>query len=291
MITARSNSIQVGLPRELCDTTTADAASRPWRTAFYKTPIAGIVVVRRDNLDGDAQADRVNHGGPDKAVCVYSADHFSYWQAVMAELLAADGAGDLRSGGVARSGDRAIAQLAAHGVATDALSPGAFGENFTVAGLTEADVCIGDVWRMGEGRGAGGAGRRMRNSEATGAVFQMSQPRQPCWKMARRWGVKTLPARVIESGKTGWYFRVALEGVVAAGMQHTLVERPCPEWTVERANWVMHHEKGDRAAAARLAAATCLSESWGEELRRRSRRAIAMRPIRVGCACHHGAVG
>ncbi len=223
----RLASIQVGGPREHGGAEIASAAGeRPWSTGFYKTPVGGSVVARRTNLDGDAQADLMNHGGVDKAVCVYSLDHYAYWRGV----------------------------LAAHGIERDAVTPGAFGENFSIEGLVEADVCIGDVWRIGD------------------AAFQISQPRQPCWKLARRWGIKTLAAQVIETGKTGWYLRVLEEGPVAAGMAISLAERPCPEWTVARANWVMHEAKGDREAARALAAVVWLSQSWRVEMRRRAHR-------------------
>ena len=118
-------------------------------------------------IEGDGQADLVNHGGVDKAICVYPLAHYPHWQ----EMIGRE------------------------------LSPAAFGENFTVDGLTEADVCIGDTWRVGED-----------------VLVQVSQPRQPCWKLARRWQRKTLALEVQESGKTGWYFRVLEEGTVQAGM-------------------------------------------------------------------------
>lgn len=224
VVHGRLSSIQVGSPRAYGgDANASEAGERPWTTGFYKTSVVGPVVARRTNLDGDAQADLVNHGGIDKAVCVYSLDHYDYWRGVFA-------------------GSK---------IERDAVMPGAFGENFSVEGLTETDVCIGDVWRIG------------------GATFQVSQPRQPCWKLARRWGIKTLAAQVIETGKTGWYLRVLEEGTVAAGMEIVLVERPCPEWTVARANWVMHEAKGDRESARDLAAVEWLSESWRAELQKR----------------------
>ena len=77
--------------------------------------------------------------------------------------------------------------------------PGAFGENLHVSGLTEADVCIGDRWAVGT------------------ALFEVSQPRQPCWKVEHRWGRDGLVARMEETGRTGWYLRVVTPGVVAAG--------------------------------------------------------------------------
>lgn len=207
-------SVQVGTPRILG---TGESADRPWTTGFIKTAVAGPVWLGRTNLTGDGQADLVNHGGPDKAVCVYPAVHYPYWRAELGL----------------------------------ALECGAFGENFTVAGLAEADVCIGDVWSVG------------------GALVQVSQPRQPCWKLARRWAVKDFALRVQQTGRTGWYFRVLREGLVEAGDPLTLVERPEPGWSVARANEVMHHRKTDFALAAELATVPTLSASWRATLQLR----------------------
>lgn len=211
-------SIQVGLPRAFGRADAADPMDREWTTGFWKSPVAGPVRLGRTNLAGDGQADSVNHGGPDKAVNVYPAEHYPFW-----------------------AGDPALAGLAG----------GAFGENFTTAGADEAGVCVGDVFAVGT------------------ATVQVSQPRQPCWKLARRWRVHDLALRVQRTGRTGWYFRVLAEGEVAPGDGLSLVERPHPEWTVAAANGVMHHRKTDRAAAAELAACPALSASWRATLARR----------------------
>jgi len=208
-------SIQVGLPRFRGTPGAADPMDRPWCTGFFKEPVAGPVRVGRTNIVGDGQADLEVHGGPDKAVLAYSADHYPAWRA---ELGLPD------------------------------LPFGAFGENLTVAGLTEADVCVGDVWTAGE------------------VTFEVSQPRQPCWKLARRWKVKTLPATVIETGRSGWYFRVTVEGELTAGAELTLADRPRPTWTVARANTVMHHEKTNPTLSAELASVPELSISWRDTL-------------------------
>jgi MOSC domain-containing protein YiiM len=223
---ARLISVQVGAPREHDNPAASAPNERAWTTGFYKSAVDGPVQVRRTKLVGDGQADLVHHGGADKAVCVYSLDHYGSWRDVFAGA----------------------------GVAFDpptGLAPGAFGENFSVSGWRETDVCVGDVWRIGD------------------AVFQVSQPRQPCWKLARRWNIKTLAAQVIETGKTGWYLRVLEEGIVAAGMEIALVERLYPEWTVERANWVMHKAKEDCDASRNLSAVASLSASWRDELHKR----------------------
>ncbi|ATY85188.1 MOSC domain-containing protein [Kyrpidia spormannii] len=131
------------------------------------------------------------------------------------------------------------------------MEPGGFGENFVVSGMAEPDVCIGDTFRVGE------------------AVVQVSQPRQPCWKLGRRWNLADLPKRAEETGRSGWYFRVLEEGWVAPGQEIVLVDRPFPQWTVARCNEIMHHRRRDRAAAAELDACPALSESWKKTLGQR----------------------
>lgn len=128
------------------------------------------------------------------------------------------------------------------------LPHGAFGENFTTVGLVETDVCIGDTYDIGEAR------------------VQVSQPRQPCWKLARRWQVKDLTAQVERTGYTGFYFRVLKHGRVQAGETFTLQERPFPEWTIALANEIMHHRRSDKDAARDLASCPLLSSSWKDSL-------------------------
>ena len=109
-------SVQVGLPRFHGVAGSAGPLDKPWATAFFKDGVAGPVEVTPAGLVGDGQSDLVNHGGVDKAVLAYSADHYAGW---LAELGLAE------------------------------LPGGAFGENLTVAGLAEGDVCVGDVFRCG----------------------------------------------------------------------------------------------------------------------------------------------
>ncbi len=209
-------SIQVGLPQ----TRGASDATHPmhaqWTSAFIKEPVEGRVFLSQSGLAGDGQADREVHGGPERAVLAYAAAHYPLWRA---ELAMPD------------------------------LPHGAFGENFTVAGLDETTVCIADTLAIG------------------GAIVQMSIPRGPCWKISRCWQREDLLQRVVENGRTGWYLRVLQEGEVWAGANFRWVERPCvgfsiarmvearyhPEAPLEDLQWLANCEWIDEARRERFA--------------------------------------
>jgi MOSC domain-containing protein YiiM len=194
-----------------------DPIDREWTTATYKEPVTGAVWLGREGFEGDEQADRRFHGGVDKAALVYSADHLKPWEKTFF---------------------------------TD-LPYGAFGENISVSGVVEADVCVGDIYTLGEAR------------------VEVSQPRQPCWKQARRWRIHDLVVQMNRTGRTGWYLRVLREGLVKAGDRFVLEERPCSDWTVSRAHQLMHFKKHDSEGARALAACPALSESWRSEMLKR----------------------
>jgi MOSC domain-containing protein YiiM len=204
-------SIQVGMPRIHGDAGAPDSMDQPWRSGFYKNRIAGRVRVSRTNIFGDGQADLKNHGGIDKAILCYSADHYPTWR----ELLN-------------------IADF----------PHGAFGENLTIQNLNESSVCIGDTWRVGD------------------VVLQVSQPRQPCWKLGRRWRMEDLPKRVIENGRSGWYVRVLQEGTIEDGMTMNLIDRPNLDWSIARANRLMFHDRANLGDARELSELRFLSDAW-----------------------------
>lgn len=207
-------SLRVGLPKEYGTPGAKDPMQRPWRTGFIKYAVQGPIFLGRTNLVGDGQADLRFHGGPDKAVCVYPKVRYPYWR----ERLERE------------------------------LPFGSFGENFTVSGLDEESVCIGDIFQVG------------------GALVEVSQPRSPCWKLARRWGEKELAIWVQQTGFTGWYLRVLEEGEVACGQALRLRERPHPEWTILRANSVRYDNDRDLEDAAALGNLSALGESWSTKL-------------------------
>ncbi|MGD8165603.1 MOSC domain-containing protein [Herbiconiux sp. P16] len=153
-------SLNVGLPKDV-----------PWQgetvhTGIYKSPVDGARMVRRLNIDGDGQGDLAGHGGEQRAVFVYQKQSYEHW----AEFLGRDD-----------------------------LTPGSFGENFTVDGLPDDEVCIGDRYRIG------------------GAEFEVTQPRVTCFRVGLRLAEPRMPALLVGHRRPGFYFRVITEGEVRAG--------------------------------------------------------------------------
>jgi MOSC domain-containing protein YiiM len=169
-------------------------------TGGAKKPVLRAVL-RFGNFDGDRQADQLNHGGSEKAVCVYPFDHYPYWN----RQLGRD------------------------------LEPGAFSENLTVSGAIETEVCVGDVFRIGE------------------ATVQVSQPRMPCNKLASKNGSKMLPKLIAKTGYTGFYMRVLSEGLVGAGDGFALVRAHPERITIADVNSIIYEKSYDVALIERLA--------------------------------------
>ena len=122
-------------------------------------------------------------------------------------------------------------------------APGAFGENLASSGMTEHDLCLGDQVRVGS------------------VLLEVSQSRQPCWKLSDRFGVPDMARRVQQTGRTGWYYRVLQTGTLQAGDSFTLIERPWPQWSLARVIAVLYHQPFD-AAVLRDLAALPLTPSW-----------------------------
>ena len=184
-------------------------------SAFAKQPVEERLELTPTGFATDHQADLKNHGGPDKAVCVYPHEHYGHFGAMLGRQL----------------------------------KFAAFGENFTTLGLLESEVCIGDIYTIG------------------GATVQVSQPRQPCFKLGARHGEPQLPVWVQESGLTGFYFRALQVGPVQAGDEFVLQSKG--RITIAEANRVMHRDKQDLGAIRALLAEPALSASWQRSLGRR----------------------
>lgn len=161
-------SINVGLPADV------EWRGKVVRTAVWKRPVSGRVMARRLNLDGDGQGDLAGHGGVHRAVMVYQIASYRYWEQVL---------------------DR---QLTEHGM---------FGENLTVDGLPDDEVCIGDRYRIG------------------GALFEVSQPRVTCYRVGIRMDEPRMPSLLVSHRRPGFYFRVIEEGEIGAGDEIVRVEQ------------------------------------------------------------------
>lgn len=182
-------------------------------SAIRKEAVNDTVFLSLENVAGDEQADKKNHGGPDKAVCVYSYDHYLFWEEELGRRLL----------------------------------PGAFGENITIKGLVENNVHIGDVFQWGE------------------AQVQVSQPRIPCHKLAKRLRVPNMPKKVIERGYTGFYLRVLKEGHVSVEMPLQFITRSS-EISISYINEIYYLNKGNHDLIRNIAAVPELATSWKEML-------------------------
>jgi len=184
-------------------------------SAIGKLPVAHPVAVGAMGLAGDEQADRTVHGGIDKAIHHYPADHYDWWRGHLVDAPLLD-------------------------------APGAFGENISTTGLDEQNVFLGDRFRLGT------------------ALVEVTQARQPCWKLDHRFGTKGVMAQVVKTRRTGWYYRVLEPGEVRAGDTLGLVERPYPEWPLASLfGLLIGGEAKDRPADLRaLRDVPVLAETW-----------------------------
>jgi MOSC domain-containing protein YiiM len=200
-------SVNVARPKEV------RYKRRSVETGIFKEPVEGRTMLRALNLDGDGQADLENHGGPFRAAYVYTHENYDYWRS---ELGLAD------------------------------LPFGRFGENFTVTGMPEDQVHIGDIFRVGE------------------AVVQVTQPRPPCFKLGIRMGMPRFPKLFLASGRVGFYLRVLEEGMVGAGDRIELVEAAEEGMTVREVIKLLYFDKDNKEAALRASKLEALTPLWRE---------------------------
>lgn len=187
-------------------------------SAIDKKPVTQRLWLWPQGLGSDEQGDPRFHGGPERAVHHYPAEHYAYWRQRYPHL---------------------------------AWPTPAFGENLSTTGLTERNVCIGDLFRWG------------------GALLQVSQPRSPCYRLSRRWTLPELPQQVQDSGRCGWFYRVLQPGFVSVDDGIELVQRSYPGLTVARAVQQFYHDPLDRAGLRLLLDCPALSARWRDIAARR----------------------
>lgn len=198
-------------------------------SAIAKQQRSGPVEVGPPGLEGDEQGDPRVHGGPDKAVHCYAFGQYAPWREELA--------------------GNATAQLLL-------AQPGAFGENLSLDGITDVQVCLADQWQIGSAR------------------FEVSQGRQPCWKLNDRFAVPDMALRVQASLRTGWYLRVLQAGQVQAGDQVLLRARPHPDWPITRLLRTIAERDCDPATLRQILALP-LPPSWHRLFTRRLESATA----------------
>ncbi|MFC3570066.1 MOSC domain-containing protein [Paracoccus simplex] len=215
-----------------------------------KRPADRPLTLGPEGFEGDEQADRRVHGGPEKAVHHYAFDHYPAWREELGPLRPAEPPGgphppaaDSRTGG-GFGGQPPVGHPENRETGAPLDAPGAFGENISTRGLTETDVAVGDIFRLGS------------------ALVQVSQGRQPCWKLNRRFGVADMARRVQQSGRTGWYYRVLQPGIVAPGDRLERIDRVAPDWTLRRLWHALYVDRLNLGELQGIAALDVLAEGW-----------------------------
>ena len=202
---ARLLSVNVGLPRDVA------WKGRTVHTGIWKTPVNGRCQVRRLNLEGDGQGDLAGHGGEQRAVFVYQIESYGYWQNRLKR--------------------------------TDFVH-GQFGENFTIDGLPDDAVCIGDRYQIGS------------------ALFEVTQPRVTCYRVGIRMNEPRMPALLTSSGRPGFYFRVLEAGDVGAGDEIVKVGEATERMTVAETNALLYSPDHPRDRLQRALRIAPLSPGW-----------------------------
>src|SRR5580704_2380231 len=202
---ARLLSVNVGLPRDI------EWKGRTVHTGIWKNPVRGRCRVGRLNLDGDGQGDLGGHGGEQRAAFVYQIESYRYWQEQLKRTDFVDGQ---------------------------------FGENFTIDGLPDDTVCIGDRYQIGD------------------AVFEVTQPRVTCYRVGIRMNEPRMPALLTSSGRPGFYFRVLKEGEVGAGDEILKVGETKDRMTVAEINALLYSPNHPRDRLERALRIAALSPGW-----------------------------
>ena len=202
---ARLLSVNVGLPREV------SWEGKTVYTAVWKTPVQGRRMVRRLNVDGDGQGDLAGHGGEHRAVFVYQLDSYRYWEE---QLQRKD------------------------------FSYGQFGENFTVEGLSDDEVCIGDRYRIGN------------------VLLEVTQPRVTCYRIGIRMNEPRMPALLVQHHRPGFYFRVLEEGELGAGDEIVKVAKGPTHLTVAQTDALLYLPGHSRYQLQQALSIPALSEGW-----------------------------
>jgi ferredoxin-NADP reductase/MOSC domain-containing protein YiiM len=198
-------SVNVSLPKEITH------KGKTVTTGIFKEPVKGRIKVNTLNLEGDGQADLIGHGGIFRAVYVYSYDNYAYWEKELNR---------------------------------DDYKYGQFGENFTVEGMLDNEIHVGDRFKIGS------------------ALFEVTQPRVPCYKLAIKMDVEGFYSKILSSGRLGFYFRVIEEGEVGAGDDIEKVFEDPQKMTINEVNNLLYFNKDDFNGIEKALKIKALSPGW-----------------------------
>lgn len=200
----------VGTPKEL--------GPKSQVTAISKESVTESLIINKESLEGDQVANLKYHGGPDRVIHHYSLEQYEYLKSVFPEK----------------------AQL---------FVPGSYGENLTTEKLTEADLCIGDIFTLGS------------------AKVQLTEGRKPCSTIDLKYGFKGVLKEIVSSGRYGWFYKILEEGEVRVGEQLEFVERPYPNLNLKKIIFEMFQSKDrDMDFLKEVYVCPALSERWKERI-------------------------
>ncbi len=197
-----------------------DGKREPYFSSYQKSLMTrSSFLINKEGLKGDTQSDRESHGGEDKAICVYSLEDYDFFEKRHNLLL----------------------------------PPSAFGENFSIVGANDRNICIGDQFACGE------------------VIFEVSQPRQPCWKISSIMGIKNLTAMLVKEHRSGFYLRVLQEGEMKSTDRLKLISRHYPQFTIAFVNQIAFNAKDNQEAIQAIIRCPKLSEAYRVSLEERYR--------------------
>jgi MOSC domain-containing protein YiiM len=214
-VTPKILSINVSLPKEI------DFEGQKVTTGIFKEPIEGRIMLRTLNLDGDKQADLTVHGGPDKAVYAYPIEHYEFWRKVYPNM---------------------------------EMPNGMFGENFTIEGLMESEVSVGDAFEIGSSK------------------VIATQPRMPCYKLGVKFGRMDVLKKFLASGRSGIYFRVLEEGEVGAGDSIIKIKKDTNRVAISDVVRLYAIDREDISTMRRAIKVEVLPEGWRDYFTEQIRR-------------------
>ena len=206
--------MKIGLNRKIITLAVGKPKEYDWNNKKEVSAIGKsfvhVVELKKSGLVGDDVANHKFHGGIDRAVCLYPFEHYSYWEKIFQKKLA----------------------------------PPAFGENITATGMLEEQVCIGDIFKIGD------------------TILQVTQGRVPCATISKYNQEKHFLKKVVETTLTGYFFRVLVEGSMNCDSEINLVEKDSKEISVSFATQILFHRQQDKTSIEKILTVDALAEDW-----------------------------